>query len=77
MAERNLEARVVLRHDTEANWNLCVNFIPKQGEAIVYDIDDNYDYARIKIGDGVRPVTELPFQQGGSTSDATISWVRF
>ena len=58
----------------EGEHEFLSNFYPSK---IVYDIDDNYDYTRIKIGDGVRTVTELPFQQGGSSSDATISWVRF
>lgn len=31
------------------------------GEIIIYDIDDTHNYERIKIGDGVSIVTELPF----------------
>lgn len=60
MTEKDLKARIVHKHDTESNWNLT-NFIPKQGEIIVYDIDDNYNYERIKIGDGSTSVTSLPF----------------
>lgn len=33
------------------------------GEIIIYDIDDTHNYERIKIGDGVSVVTELPFYQ--------------
>jgi hypothetical protein len=40
---------------------LVTNFIPKQGELIVYDIDSNYSYERLKIGDGVQNVNALPF----------------
>lgn len=61
MAEKNINTRIVHKHDTETNWNLATNFIPKQGEIIVYDIDDTHSYPRIKIGDGVTNVNDLPF----------------
>lgn len=61
VSEKKLNARVILKHETEANWKLAVNFIPKKGEAIVYDIDDTYNYERLKIGDGVTNVNSLPF----------------
>lgn len=61
MAEKNLKARIVHKHDTEANWLLATNFTPKQGEIIVYDIDDTHSYERFKIGDGVQNVNDLPF----------------
>ena len=31
------------------------------GEIIVYDADENHNYPRFKIGDGVTTVTLLPF----------------
>ena len=61
MAEKNLKARIVHKHDIEANWLLATGFIPKQGEIIVYDVDSNYTYERFKIGDGVANVNSLPF----------------
>lgn len=61
MAEKNLNARIIHKHDTEENWSLATNFIPKQGEIIVYDKDSTYDYERFKIGDGVTVVNSLPF----------------
>lgn len=59
--EKNVNARVVFKHDTEANWNLATNFAPKAGELILYDPDSTYDYTRIKIGDGTTKVNALPF----------------
>ena len=47
-------------HGTEAEWKNN-NYIPKDGEIIIYDIDENYDYKRIKIGDGTTVVNDLPF----------------
>lgn len=61
MAEKVLSTRIVHKHDTEAHWNLATNFVPKQGELIVYDIDANYSYERFKIGDGSTLVSGLPF----------------
>ena len=59
--EKTLNSRIQLKHDLETNWNKAANFIPKQGEIIVYDIDENYDYERIKVGDGKTAILYLPF----------------
>ena len=59
--EKNVNSRIQHKHDTEANWNKATKFIPKQGEFIIYDVDDNYSYERVKVGDGITPVTNLPF----------------
>lgn len=61
MAEKFLNTRIVNKHDSAENWSKATNFTPKQGEIIVYDVDENYDYERIKIGDGVQNVNALPF----------------
>lgn len=62
MSEKNtLRTRLVNKHDIEANWLKATNFTPLQGELIVYDIDENYNYERIKMGDGITNVNELPF----------------
>lgn len=75
MAEKTLNnIRVINKHDTEANWQKATGFTPKQGELIVYDIDSTYSYERIKIGDGVRNVNNLPFtvvQSDLSVNDET------
>ena len=61
MAEKTLNTRIVHKHDTEANWNLATNFIPKHGEFIIYDEDSSHSYKRIKIGNGTTKVINLPF----------------
>lgn len=61
MATKTLNSRIILKHDTEENWSKAENFIPRQGEIIVYDVDDGYNYERFKIGDGVTNVNALPF----------------
>ena len=60
--------RIQNKHDIEANWDKVTNFIPLAGEIIVYDADENYNYSRIKIGDGITLLKNLNFNEG-SVSD--------
>lgn len=48
-------------HNLEINWEQQTDFIPSQGELIVYDIDNTHSYERLKIGDGATNVNSLPF----------------
>jgi len=68
LEERTVRGRFVLLHDIEDNWQSKTTFIPRKGEPVIYDIDDNYDYERIKIGDGVRDVNSLPFSDNSVMS---------
>ena len=74
MSEKMFNTRIIHKHDIEANWNKAVNFIPMQGEIIVYDIDEIYNYERVKIGDGTTKINDLPFidiQADWNQSDST------
>lgn len=55
------KSRFAQKHDVEANWDKAVNFVPLEGEMIIYDPDKNYDYPRIKVGDGKTWIGGLPF----------------
>ena len=48
------------------DWEKAKNFIPKKDQIIIYDgIKENDKYIRpprIKIGDGIHTVSELPFE---------------
>ena len=59
--EKNIYGRISQKIDTEANWLKAVNFIPNKGEIIIYEKDASHTYDRIKIGDGVSNVNDLPF----------------
>ena len=59
-----IKGRFVQKHDIESNWKKATSFSPLQGEIIVYDPDDTYSYARLKIGDGATNVNDLPFASG-------------
>ena len=59
------------KHETQENWGKATNFIPLEGEIIIYDPDNNHKKPRIKIGNGIlnpetgivegTNVNELPF----------------
>lgn len=70
MAERMI-VRHIQKHDIEENWLKAVGFTPKAGELIVYDIDQNNNVERLKIGDGITNVNNLPF------FNSTIVWKEF
>ena len=62
---RSVNTGIINKHDTQANWDRDdVTFVPKLGEFIVYDIDSNFNYERVKMGDGVNVPKNLPFVGG-------------
>ena len=56
--------RVVMKHDSDEHWSNAEGFIPLAGEIIVYDTSK-----RIKIGDGITNVINLPFASAGELTD--------
>lgn len=68
-----LNARVIHMHDIEANWKLASTFVPCLGEPIIYDPDENCTYSRMKVGDGIHNVNELPFLQDNTLFEL-IKW---
>ena len=64
-AEIVSNARYVLKHGTEAEWNHVLNFYPLLGEAIVYTVDEEHEFPRFKVGDGKTLPKDLPFAAGG------------
>lgn len=54
-------AQRIIMHKTAAEWALMSDYIPALGELIIFDIDNDYNYERIKIGNGVSLIEELPF----------------
>lgn len=63
MADKNLKARIVNKNGTSAEWEKATSFIPKKGELILYT-----DLNKIKIGDGVTVVGDLPFSDDDKVS---------
>lgn len=58
----DMKARVSNLIKTEAEW-LKLNFKPLPGELIIYAPDETSDFScvRIKVGDGIHTIHELPF----------------
>lgn len=54
--------RITQKHDTKENWDKVEDFIPLEGEIIVYD-----GLNKIKIGDGVTRLIDLSFTQAPSS----------
>ena len=61
--------KIIPTHDIEANWVKWSNAIITKGQIIIYDPDDNCSYPRIKIGDGVTPISSLPFVTTAAIED--------
>lgn len=61
MSNKQFNARMQQKIDTQENWEKATNFIPLKGEIIIYDIDANNTTRRIKIGDGITNVNDLDF----------------
>lgn len=50
------KVRIISKHDTTENWNKATNFIPREGELILYT-----DVKKIKMGDGTHTASQLDF----------------
>lgn len=68
-----INGRIALKHDTEEHWKKATNFIPFAGEAIIYDVDTNHSYPRIKIGNGSSNPEELPFVSNQDDINTIVS----
>lgn len=56
-----MKARVSFLHKKEAEWLKFADWVPAAGELVVYDVDSEHSYARVKLGDGQRTLSELDF----------------
>lgn len=75
LADIQYNIKSVPFHGTDAEWQLS-DYIPKQGEIIVYDKDENCNFERIKIGDGINTVKDLKFidENIQNTQIQIITW---
>lgn len=72
-ANKNIDITIdfaELKSNTEDYWNLHP-IIPGSGELIIYTVDGNHSYPRLKVGDGVTLVTALPFIDAGSINGSS------
>jgi hypothetical protein len=57
---KRLKGKISFKHETEADWAMS-NYIPQNGELVLYDPDEKHEGTRLKRGDGVTTVSALPF----------------
>lgn len=60
--------------DTSSNWSTRTDYVPKEGEIIIYtdrNEVDELDYPGVKIGDGMAYVVDLPFVGDEIANDIT------
>lgn len=69
MANKTFQGRIVQKHDTKANWDKAINFVPLKGELIIYD-----DLKKIKIGDGTTKIGDLVFINDNISSTTIVTW---
>lgn len=70
MPEKILKARILLRNDETANWLKNQNAILEKGEAGVEFLADGK--TKIKIGDGVKKWSELPYIGGEDIAQTQV-----
>lgn len=71
--EKVIKTRIMMKNDTQANWDRQINFIPKQGEIIIYSADESHPFSRLKVGDGNTTVTTLPFIDAGTINGEVLA----
>ena len=55
-----INARIQSKHDTTANWNAAVGFIPLAGEFIIYDDWQTKTYTVEEYGETVTKTVNIP-----------------
>ena len=73
-----MKERIQIKHDIAANWAKAKNFTPLAGELIIYDgVLENGIYVeqpKLKIGDGIHKLAELPFIDTVNNQSSKISY---
>ena len=78
MSNKILKTRIQHKIDTYAHWELAKNFIPLEGELIIYTTDEyGNEKIGLKIGNGdkITNVHDLPFIDMGSDQEDNSSIV--
>lgn len=71
--EKQINTRVLSKIDTQANWDMATEFIPRKGEIIIYSVDSNHSYPRFKVGDGITSAPNLPFQDKEFATNSNVA----
>ena len=61
------KSNAIVKVDSAENWEKAKNYVPDSFTIIVYEFDDNFP--KIKLGDGLHAVGDLPFLSRSEVSD--------
>lgn len=64
------KSNAIVKVDTFENWSKAVNYIPDSFTIIVYTKEN--ESPRVKIGDGIHKVNELPFLNNREVVEDTL-----
>ena len=64
------KSNAIVKVDTEENWKKAQNYIPDSFTIIVYSYEDRGP--KIKIGDGIHKVNDLPFLNNKEVEEHTL-----
>ena len=65
-----IKSNAIVKVDTEENWNKAINYIPDIFTILVYTY--NYESPKVKIGDGINKVKDLPFLTNRVVEEETL-----
>lgn len=64
------KSNAIVKVDTFENWSKAVNYIPDSFTILVYTYDN--ESPRVKIGDGIHKVNDLPFLNNREVQEETL-----
>ena len=65
-----VKSNAIVKVDTEENWAKAVNYIPDTFTILVFTYEDSSP--KVKIGDGVHKVADLPFLSNKEVVNDTL-----
>ena len=64
------KSNAIVKVDSAENWKKAVNYIPDSFTIIIYEFEDSSP--KVKIGDGVHTVNDLPFLSRSEVINDTL-----
>ena len=65
-----IKSTATIKVDSEENWKKAVNYIPDTFTIIIYEFENSSP--KVKIGDGVHFVNDLPFLSNKEVIEDTL-----
>ena len=64
------KSNAIVKVDSEENWKKAINYIPDTFTIIIYEFENSSP--KVKIGDGVHFVNDLPFLSNKEVIEDTL-----